>query len=78
MILDIMLAENVSAIEVTWVLKVPQNEVDLRNCDGTPVLFKLLINIFPDSNISRNLSTSSWPTFIKMSVRWSKSVKRHV
>ena len=62
-----MLAENVSAVVATSVLKVPQNYINLRNCDGTPVLLKLLVDIFPDNDISRNLSTSFWPTFIRKS-----------
>lgn len=67
-ILDLMLTGNVSAVETTWVFKVPKNDTNLRNCDGTPLFFKLLVNIFPDSDISTHLSTIScqWKgTFIK-------------
>ncbi|XP_047132571.1 uncharacterized protein LOC124811258 isoform X3 [Hydra vulgaris] len=47
--------EKISAAEAMWLFKVAENDLALRHCDNTPILFQ---RMFPDSKISHGFTMS--------------------
>nr|XP_047132603.1 uncharacterized protein LOC124811287 [Hydra vulgaris] len=53
--LEFSINEKISAAEAMWLFKVAENDLALRHCDNTPILFQ---RMFPDSKISQGFTMS--------------------